>query len=144
MKKVLPDVEKVKSFNQYISAIKIISGIVVTFIVTTWGVFKYMDKRADEKSKDSNNISMVLERQDKMIEWMITVDYRLDTLTRTTEGVSQNIIHVGNYVERVKNAFYYHIQKSPEVTKEDYALMMELIMDVKKNSNTMSQTKGCE
>jgi len=118
--------------NQHAGTVKIIVTILITIITTVWGVAMYYSKMEGKKAADSATVVethvvvMEVKHQiDSMMLWMHDFDGQL-------EAVNENTVLIGNYVEGVNRAFDRHLQRSPEVTKADYADMMLLIDELKK------------
>jgi hypothetical protein len=145
MKKASPDLQNITWFNQYATAIKVVIGAMATFIVTTWGVFEYVDRKADKEKTVDENITLVLNNQQEFTAWMRLVDKRLDSLIRTVEGQGENLIHVGNYVMRVDQAVRYTVRSMEDKSLERYARIIEILEgEEKKNDSRTALMPDCK
>ena len=99
-----------------------------TLLGTLYGIFKAVDKLAN-----------VVEKQDIILQKVDTLSVKVEDLYGQVNAISDNTVKIGNYVEGVKSAFDYHVKRSPEVTKEDYANMMQIIEELKKNDSRIAQ-----
>jgi len=105
-----------------------------------WGVFRYIDSREDSLKEMTEKINEVHSTVSDLKDQQGALIIRMDEVEGQINAVNDNAVLIGNYVQGVNKALDYHLKKSPEVTKEDYALMMELMKEVKKNdSQTVSK-----
>lgn len=123
---------KVKELASLITAMTVVIGVL-------WGAFRFMNKTSNQGSA----LEEIREQQEVMIDSIASLSRKVEDLTLTVEGVGENAILIGNYVEGVNKALVFHLQNSAEVTKEDFAKMMDIIEELKKKEQlTALQQKG--
>jgi len=91
-----------------------------TLIASLYGIFKGVYK-IGEDMKDLKSHQIIISTS------VDTLAKSVHDLSVQMEGVGDNGVLIGNYVQGVWKAFNYHVKNSPEVTKEDYAKMMDLV-----------------
>jgi|WetSurSiteA1Bulk_404760.scaffolds.fasta_scaffold17957_2 hypothetical protein len=91
-----------------------------TLIATLYGIFRGV-YRIGEDMKEVKAHQIVLTSS------MDTLAKSVQNFSVQMDAVGENTILIGNYVQGVWRAFDYHVKNSPEVTKEDYARMMDLL-----------------
>jgi len=116
-------ITKVMDVSKYIAGISAI-------VVVMFGGFKFIDNVSEQTR-------VICSVQDKLIsiqDSIAALSCRVDDINLQMEGINDNTVLIGNYVENVNTyvkgvnkAFNYHIQTSPEVSKADWAKMMDLI-----------------
>lgn len=112
---------------KYAELIRITIAVIVSVVGATWAVFAYLEKQQDKKEDLEKTLIEVSQTVKEIRRGQDSLLIRMDDFDRQLDGVHENTVHIGNYVEGVKKAFDYHVKRSPEVSKEDYAKMMELI-----------------
>ncbi len=123
---------KVKELASLITAMTVVIGVL-------WGAFRFMNKTSGQGAA----LEEIREQQEVMIDSLTSLGRKVEDLTLTVEGVGENAILIGNYVEGVNKALVFHLQNSAEVTKEDFAKMMDIIDELKKKEQlTALQQKG--
>lgn len=90
--------------------------------------------------KGADALIQVVAKQDTIIKSIddlsvrvVEIKSEMVGLQTDIQAVNENTVLIGNYVEGVNKAFSEHLKRSPEVTKEDYANLMFLIDQTKKN-----------
>jgi len=120
--------EKIKQLSSLITALTVVVGVL-------WGAFRFMGK--------TNSQGEVLEeiqiRQGQIIDSLSSISRQVDDLSLMIEGVNDNTVLIGNYVEGVNKALRYHLEHSPEVTKDDYAAIMQIVEELKKKDQPIAQ-----
>lgn len=114
---------KIKEYASLITALTVVIGVM-------WGAFRYIDNT----STQANTLDEIKDAQRAMTDSLATLSKRVADLTLVVEAVGENNILIGNYVEKINRALVLHLQNSPEVTKNDYAALIDLINEVKKNN----------
>lgn len=122
---------KVKELASLITAMTVVIGVL-------WGAFRFMNKTSNQGSA----LEEIREQQEVMIDSIASLGRKVDDLTLTVEGVGENAILIGNYVEGVNKALVFHLQNSAEVTKEDFAKMMDIIEELKKKEQQTASHSG--
>ena len=131
---------KISKFQSVIGLAKTVVAVIVSVVTAMWGVFRYIDNREDSIRAMTEKINEVHSTVSDLKDQQETLIIRMDEVEGQINAVNDNAVLIGNYVQGVNKALDYHLKKSPEVTKEDYALMMELMKEVKKNdSQTVSR-----
>jgi outer membrane murein-binding lipoprotein Lpp len=131
---------KVSKFQAHIGLAKTVVAVVVSVVTAMWGVFRYIDSREDSLKEMTEKINEVHSTVSDLKDQQGALIIRMDEVEGQINAVNANAVLIGNYVQGVNRALEYHLKKSPEVTKEDYAMMMELMKEVKKNdSQTVSK-----
>jgi outer membrane murein-binding lipoprotein Lpp len=130
----------VSKFQTHIGLVKTVVAVVVSVVTAMWGVFRYIDNREDSIRAMTEKINEVHSTVSDLKDQQGALIIRMDEVEGQINAVNDNAVLIGNYVQGVSKAMDYHLKKSPEVTKEDYAMMMELMKEVKKNdSQTVSK-----
>lgn len=106
-----------------------------TLIGTLYGIFRGVYRTVDSVEKIQAQQTSVQTQQKVILDSVNALSNRVEGLTLTVEGVGENGILIGKYVQGVWRAFDYHVKNSAEVSKEDYAKMMSLLNSI--NIDTM-------
>lgn len=114
-------ISKVKELASLITAMTVVIGVL-------WGAFRFMNK----SSTQGEALEQIKNQQEVVLDSISSLSRQLQDLSLTVEGVNDNTVLIGNYVEGVNKALIFHLQHSTEVTKEDYAAMMQIIEELKK------------
>lgn len=122
---------KVKELASLITAVTVVIGVL-------WGAFRFMNKTSNQGSA----LEEIRNQQEVMIDSLASLARKMEDLTLTLEGVGENAILIGNYVEGVNKALVFHLQNSTEVSKEDYAKMMDIIDELKKKEQLTVSHQG--
>lgn len=104
-------------------------GLVCATITTLYGVYKGADALIQVVAKQDTIIKSIDDLSVRVVE----IKSEMVGLQTDIQAVNENTVLIGNYVEGVNKAFSEHLKRSPEVTKEDYANLMFLIDQTKKN-----------
>ena len=121
-------IRKIVLWSKYIAAI---GGAVAVL----WAGFSSLHKAIDNVGGQNEVLTEIQNQQEVILDSIYSLSTQVKDLTLTTEGVNDNTVLIGNYVKGVDKAFTRHLQLSPEVTKEDYANMMQIIEELKKNDS---------
>lgn len=129
---------KISKFQTHIGLVKTVVAVIASVVTAMWGVFRYIDNREDSIREMTEMINEVHSTMTDLKEQQETLIIRMDEVEGQINAVNDNAVLIGNYVQGVNKALDYHLKKSPEVSKEDYALMMDLIEEVKKKRQSDS------
>ena len=119
-------IEKIITYSKYIVAIAGAATIL-------WGAVRSINKSIDSVTRQTEVIRAVRDQQVVVLDSIYSLSRQIQDLSLQVEDINDNTILIGNYVEGVNKSFSYHLKRSPEVTKEDYAAMMQIIEELKKN-----------
>lgn len=128
---IMKALSKIKELASLITAVTVVIGVL-------WGAFRFMNKTSNLGSA----LEEIMDQQEVMIDSLASLSRKVEDLTLTVEGVGENAILIGNYVEGVNKALVFHLQNSAEVSKEDYAKMMDIIDELKKKEQLTPYPPG--
>ena len=112
---------KIKELASLITAASVVIGII-------WGAFAFVSRTSDQ----AEILEEIKAQQTAVADSIHSLSVRVEDMSLLVEGVSDNTILIGNYVEGVNRALRYHLEHSPEVTKDDYAAIMQIVEELKK------------
>ena len=124
-------ISKIKEFASLITAMTVVIGVL-------WGGFSFMNKT----STQGDALEQIQQQQTMVLDSISSLSRQLQDLGLTVEGINDNTVLIGNYVEGVNKALIFHLQHSSEVTKDDYAAMMQIIEELKKKEQQTVYTHG--
>lgn len=128
--------DKIKSYASLVTSVGVIAGVL-------FGAYRFADKVTDQAEiliEIQEHQKEIQVRQAVVIDSIASLARQVNDLALTIEGVSENTIMIGNYVEGVNKALIYHVQRSSNVSKEDYAAMMEIISELKKKERPIASS----
>jgi hypothetical protein len=98
-----------------------------------WGAVRSINRSIDSVTRQTEVIQAVRDQQAVVLDSIYSLSKQIQGLSLQVDGINDNTVLIGNYVEGINKSFSYHLKRSPEVTKEDYAAMMQIIEELKKN-----------
>lgn len=99
-----------------------------TLIATLYGIFKGIYKTSD-------SLVRIEKQQEVIIDSIYSMSGKVQNLQIDVNAVNENSVLIGNYVEGINKGFQYHLLTSPEVTKDDWNSIMQIIEELKKKDN---------
>lgn len=122
----------ISSLTKVAELVKISVAIIISVVTASWGAFKIMDDRRGEKEEIKKTLIEVTRAVDRLQVSQDSLIFTMGGFDNQLKEISINSQQIGNYVHGINKALEYHLKNSPEVTKEEYAMMIEMIEELKK------------